>query len=410
MQQCRIQCALPHARVHPSHEKVRDNVVVACDDFLFVCYNKNKTKQTNKKMACLAGGQFVANGVWGKVFVPPFGIHKLPAGADPMQFVGKVQTMNNCEKEYSAAKLFADASPEFGVYPLLPPSLLSFDRKFDDSDDPYQHSFKHEFDHPKEPLGELIYPLATTPLQQVLIAPDDVACFLRHLKCMLRFVLSAAQLSKIGIVHNDLHLNNIMVLGQKTLVGDTKSFFGSSLYVVFHPTAYKAIDLGKAEDLEDRTFCETRFAGSLASGIWVAFRLQEAFRSSERALHLLSKRHVHEFRNCETFAALAVGVQSLFEDAQLSFPVEAAAVAADETSASASFASSVVSARLRSSPLSAVVRTHSRSSPSRAQLKPQSPKHKPKSPSPKHKPKSNSKSTPAKPKSPATSRVLRARK
>jgi hypothetical protein len=293
----------------------------------FCCLKCKQNETLNKKNG---KGQFIANGVWGKVFVPPFGIHKLPAGADPMQFVGKVQTMTNCETEFDAAKLFADASPEFGVYPLFPPSLLSFDRNFDDSDDPYQQSYKREFDHPKEPLGELIYPLATTPLQQVLIAPDDVACFLRHLKCMLRFVLSAAQLSKVGIVHNDLHLNNIMVLGQKTLVGDTKSFFGSSLNVVFHPTAYKAIDLGKAEDLEDRTFCETRFAGSLASGIWFAFRLQEAFRSSERVLHSLSKRHVHEFRNCETFAALAVGVQSLFEDAQLSFPVEAAAVAADE--------------------------------------------------------------------------------
>lgn len=223
----------------------------------------DKQRQT---MANLEGGKFLAQGGNGRVFVPPFG--KLPEGADPLQFVGKVQTMSLCNEEYESALTFALVSHEFGVYPIRRPTPLRFDRTFDDSDDPDKKSwFTNEYERPKEPLGELIYPLATATFSDTRLRANDVN----------------------------------------------------------HPTAYKAIDLG-ASTFDAAVANEAKFAACLGRGIWQKFGLQDATYDSANALHDLSDRHCID---CNSYAKLAAVLQSLLEDAQHSFPVEAAAAASD---------------------------------------------------------------------------------
>jgi hypothetical protein len=281
-------------------------------------------------MANLAGGKFLAQGGNGRVFVPPFG--KLPEGADPLRFVGKVQPMSLCDEEYESALTFSLVSPEFGVYPIRRPTPLRFDRTFDDSDDPEKKSWLNEFERPKELLGELVYPLATATFSDTRLRANDVTSFLCHLKCMIQFVLCAAQLSDAGIVHNDLHTGNIVVLGSSHTLLPLHSSAFCSVYAVNHPTAYKAIDLG-ASTFDAAVANEAKFAACLARGIWQKFGLQDATYDSANALHDLSDRHGID---CSSYAKLAVVLQSLLEDAQHSFPVEAAAAAAAAAAACSS--------------------------------------------------------------------------
>lgn len=182
----------------------------------------------------LAAGEFVGEGVVGTVFSPPCD----PTGLDPpTAFVGKVQPLDDCVREFNAARVAAALSPEFGIFPVRPPRALAFKRApEDDREDAMAMAFQHEQRLLKagkpvtQPLGELVFERASKTLADVRLSPDAPVDVVRaHVACMRRFAESAAVLLAHGLYHRDLHAHNVMLLGSDA-----------------EPRAYKAIDLSFA--------------------------------------------------------------------------------------------------------------------------------------------------------------------